>query len=192
MYSILALDPGSKNFAWSYVADSCWQTGMLSIVTGKPEEIVTHFRPQLTALLERFRPDEVVIERFMTRQRSSLNNEIINVLIGAVLSTCIDYGILTTAITSSVWKSKFRRDAGCPSNDVKLKGKSDHECDAVGMAAFKLDDPILRSLLAVSALLTSVERVHRTRKQWMLAKEVKQLWNVSHVKSLISRMVEQP
>lgn len=159
---VLGLDPGASNFAWATLtSERLFDTGMLALSGEDLMNRIEHFRLEFVALLASKQPDAVVIERFMTRTSASFNNEVINLFIGVVVSECLQYKIKVHMVTSSAWKRRFTGLTGMSSSSILLGNRTPHECDALSMAAYEIDDVLFRTIMAVTAVLREWRKMHR-------------------------------
>ena len=159
---VLTFDPGTRNFAWCVFDGLTFQTGVLSLVKGPPEEVAAALREQILDLVIEHNPDLIAIERYMTRQFGNVQNEIINVAIGVTLTIGLSFSIPVRTITAASWKTSFRRKYGVSSDLVSIEGLAEHECDALGIAAYVTGDVALSVYLGVVAAVSFLEKITST------------------------------
>jgi hypothetical protein len=136
--NVLAFDPGTKNFGWAYKTEKYFITGMVSPTEGR---------------------------RYMVRGFGTMQHELVNNLIGAIICACRAFEVPVVSLTPSTWKTAFKRQFGVSTDDIKLKGRTDHECDALGMCCHTVKDDLVKVMLACSALHTMFKREHRKRNR---------------------------
>ena len=109
---IIALDPGSKNFAVAVmdgrkVLETCYLTTIKSLKWDDFEEEAKGFRKRWFDLLQKYEPDCVLAERFMARPggNGGAVGEYINVMIGILSTVNASKGIPTHLVTSAQWKN---------------------------------------------------------------------------------------
>lgn len=154
--SILALDPGTKNFAWSFIrltgrtvsvpASGMFPKDVLNAVSVDVlDDWTTVFLGMLGKLPER--PDAVVWERYQTRKVGSKNNETINLGLGVVHACCMRDGLkVLDPVMPATWKNAWNRAFGtskeAPWQDYAkgLLGRSTvHQRDSVGLGVYTID-----------------------------------------------------
>lgn len=147
---VLAMDPGSKNFAWAVVSRETGmplKTGMLPVDLNRIDTIDIQGSVQVLAGMlgdNRDLCDTVVWERYQTRGKASINNESVNLVIGAMASAAVamDYR-LGSAVMPSYWKGWWHRTMPDAGKDPWLdffseavpgaKAKTVHMKDACGI-----------------------------------------------------------
>lgn len=153
---ILSFDPGKVNFAWALSKNTAkkyvvLKYGMLAHpIQNANIDSIRDFSKEITLLIESLpETTHVVIERFQTRPRGGKRGgllEYCNLMIGIVLyisAVCFEHD--THAVTASTWKSHMKRYYGDNVMEnwfwatEKYKTMTEHEADAVGMCAWKLD-----------------------------------------------------
>lgn len=153
---VLAFDPGKVNFAWAYSKHSgqkytVLKYGMLKHpVQNAGIDSIRDFSEEITQLIQSL-PEisYIVVERFQTRPRGGKRGgllEYCNLMIGIVMYiSAVANSISTYAVTASTWKSHMKRYYGDNVMEnwmwatEKFKNMTEHEADAVGMTAWKLD-----------------------------------------------------
>ena len=113
---VLAMDPGSKNFAWAVIDRKTGmpvKTGMLEVDLGKIDVIDLQGSMQVIAGMLgdlQHECDTVVWERYQTRGKASMNNESVNLVIGGMVSMAMTMGYkLGNAVMPSYWKGWWHR-----------------------------------------------------------------------------------
>jgi hypothetical protein len=117
---ILAFDPGKKNFAYALIEDErCRDHGMLPTVStlnsvrygDELRAFVRAIDQQLARLTDR---DFVWLERMQHRPMMGGGAvvEIINVMIGALLTRAVERGIRAYPVAATTWKSHMMRRHG--------------------------------------------------------------------------------
>lgn len=162
---LLALDPGSRNFAWALVDSTrgLVDHGMLpvelrSIKAAEIRDftyIVNEFLHQ-----KRDQADQIIWERYQTRSRASLNNETINVAIGLLGSQALQHGLeIQDPVMPATWKNAYNRstDESRPASKdpwIEMfeplipgpKTRMVHRRDAAGLGWWCLSKMLDRSL----------------------------------------------
>lgn len=117
MVNILALDPGSVNFAWSiitYRPDGKYKITAAGMIQNVINDLKIGMLPkgwlfhaEMEALVKRFNIQEIVVERFMSR--GSFGG-------GGMEAICLELGIVLMVaekefmmLTSASWKNAFNR-----------------------------------------------------------------------------------
>lgn len=111
---------------------------------------VRNFSSEITHLIQAFpETTHIVVERFQTRPRGGKRGgllEYCNLMIGIVMYiSAINWDLPTHAVTASTWKSHMKRHYGDNVmenwmwNTHKFRNMTEHEADAVGMTAWKMD-----------------------------------------------------
>lgn len=143
--SILAFDPGTKNFAYAWIknckvaAGGMFEHTIRSITKKDLVEFTTTFSTQLDLLLDSTRPDVIVIERFMVRAFGTKLIELISLMIGIIAQKCYDRAIQFELLTSSQWKLSSKKLFEL--KDLYKEGKQKynlppHPIDAMCMARY--------------------------------------------------------
>lgn len=114
---VLALDPGTNNFAWSVVRKNkvlaCgFVEKTVSDLTDKQFEAqLKAFIKEIRKLIRDYKPDMVAAERYMVRGRwFGASCEKINIMLGALGLICLSKGIKVQIISSALWKNRTQRD----------------------------------------------------------------------------------
>lgn len=155
-YFVLAFDPGKVNFAWAVSSNSrnryvVRDYGMLvSPMRDANISSVLAFSQEITqVIISHPEVNQIVIERFQTRPRGGKRGgllEYCNLMIGIVLYiSAHEFKLDTVAVTASTWKTHMKRHYGDNVMEnwmwatEKFKKMTEHEADAVGMTAWRLD-----------------------------------------------------
>jgi Holliday junction resolvasome RuvABC endonuclease subunit len=140
---ILSLDPGKINFGFAVIQyDTSTELLLAGRFGSSIEDLTTNVECQVSSLarriedkIERFKPDKITCERYMTRLRADLNNEVVNIAIGVVLAIGRAHKIPVELVGAGTWKNYMQRTYGnndmC---DIFAHAYSDHASDAVGIA----------------------------------------------------------
>lgn len=154
--TLLALDPGTTNFAWSLIrltgkAVSVLETGMFpkdvlrEVTTDSLDDWTVVFFGLLGKLSAR--PDFVVWERYQTRKTGSKNNETINLGLGIVHACCVREGLIVLDPTMpATWKNAWNKAHGtnkqAPWQEIAralCSGKTTvHQRDSIGLGIHTL------------------------------------------------------
>jgi hypothetical protein len=139
---ILSMDPGTANFAWS-VIEVCKPFKPTVLASGMIEYPVKSmsdgimpsldmFRAEVSEIMDEFEISHVAMERYMTRGLKGATIELVNVMIGAVLSIgYLDFKIKDAwVIPAAQWKNEFNR-RGCLEEFYKTVECVVHQVDAV-------------------------------------------------------------
>lgn len=153
-FTVLGLDPGSKNFAYSKIKAIPYQganpkdrtlkievleTGILKYTVSSTRTAKSELLPFLSEvghLIENptSKCNAIGIEQYQTRGVGNKLIEIVNIMIGALMASYIsfDIGIFTAAAWKVSAKKKFDLDA-----EYKKITCTPHELDATYIAIFK-------------------------------------------------------
>jgi hypothetical protein len=130
------MDPGSKNFAWAFrkegkLITAGWLKAMPTVY--EDEEFINHYLELLTKL----KPDFVILERFMVRDRGqSVLAEIINQMIGRICVLSRAFGRDVLQVTAAQWKVYMEKNKGKDSTGLFPELPSIHQQDAAAMALY--------------------------------------------------------
>ena len=141
------MDPGRKNFAWSFRVGDDYQLGWIEPVVNVTED--TAFCNDFIELLVKFEPDFVILERFMVRGGGqSMLAETLNQMIGRMaILTRVYAGLEMVQITSASWKNWWRRNHGEEGwHKVFAEVPSVHQRDALGISKYLEDHWITKNL----------------------------------------------
>lgn len=134
---ILAMDPGRKNFAWAVRKGTVEQVGWIEPIVDVTDDLA--FCNDYIELLIRFKPDFVVLERFMVRRGGqSMLAESLNQMIGRlVILTRIYAGVELIQVTSASWKNWWRKNRGEEAwHEQYAHVSSIHQRDACGISEY--------------------------------------------------------
>jgi Holliday junction resolvasome RuvABC endonuclease subunit len=147
---VLALDPGKVNFGFAVVRKKPSKKAT-NLVCGRLgssiDDIVCKLEDQVAALvrrieekIDRFKPDIIICERYMTRRVSGMNNELVNLAIGIVLGVAHQRKISIHLVCAATWKNYMQRAyQNNYMGEVLAHSYSDHASDAIGMSVWYLD-----------------------------------------------------
>lgn len=113
--SILAMDPGTKNFAFAWVKDAnVCAAGILSqaiqsIKLDRLGSSSSNFMEEIERLIDQTKPDIIVIERFMVRAFGTKLIELISFMLGVIAIICKERGIALRLITPAQWKTAAKK-----------------------------------------------------------------------------------
>jgi len=144
---IIALDPGSKNFAVAVMDDrkvleTLYLKTIRSLRWDDFEAESKGFRTRWFDLLKKYEPDCVLAERFMARPGSNgkMVGEYINIMLGIISTVNASKGIPTHLVTPSQWKNYLNNRYGkVTSMKEHFPHLSVHESDALGIAVYALE-----------------------------------------------------
>lgn len=126
MTTILGIDPGTTNFAYAVLTGprAVKATGLVQPYkkAGDVEQMRTIVKT-LTRVVRAFKPDLVVIERFMFRGGGSVAAECMNHAIGFTVLTMERLKIPWRMIPAAQWKNYGTKEWGYE-NDAKSKGRA--------------------------------------------------------------------
>lgn len=145
--TILALDPGVQNFGWAVLRTTgahkfeVVATGMLkntlrslNVDLNTQAEI---FLGDLDNLLDIYEPTGIAVERFMSRGMKGTTIELVNVMIGMVLSkAAVKSRRKFIMIPASQWKNEINRNSSLDSLYAAAPTCTPHQMDAVGIALY--------------------------------------------------------
>jgi Holliday junction resolvasome RuvABC endonuclease subunit len=145
---VLALDPGKINFGFAVLDNRdgidlllCGRLG--SSITDVAKDVMTEAKileRRIQDKIDRFSPDTIICERYMSRGKNSFNNEVVNIAIGVILSIALKNDIPIQLIGSMTWKNHMQHHYG--NNEMGsmfAKAYSDHASDAIGMGVWYFD-----------------------------------------------------
>jgi len=130
------MDPGKVNFAWVYWLNGVREHGWVTPIKDVNND--AEFLNCIVELLTKFRPDYVVLERFMVRNRGqSIHAESINQMIGRICALSrTHHGVDTIQLTASQWKTWWLKQKKQNWEDVYSELDSVHQRDAAGIAHY--------------------------------------------------------
>ena len=113
MYS-LGIDPGIKNSAYAVIKDK--ELYIVRMLDNPVDTINTSVEPKLfmwemTKIIQQFKPEHIVTERFMARGARSQNQvELVSTMNGIIYAIAGGYyHTKFKFITASTWKNKFNK-----------------------------------------------------------------------------------
>ena len=129
----VGVDPGKQNFAVVALDDRgvaffahMLQHTIKSMSMHCAEQRVL-YRRAIRGVLRRLRPGELIVESYNMRGFGSVNNELINLMIGGLMSECDHLGITEHATMASSWKLEVGRYYAAtdyvPHADAKKRAK---------------------------------------------------------------------
>lgn len=145
--SILGLDPGLRNFAICHVKEGDVQFASYLIHTidelkgASLQKKVNDYMMEFRGILDYTEPDVVVVERFMARRFSAKIIELVALMIGVLIVLCAERDIRLDIISSSQWKTPFKRLGSLESLYATGKekyGLEPHVIDAMCMARYAM------------------------------------------------------
>ena len=147
---ILALDPGKVNFGFAVIRKKaskkatnlvCGRLGSsIDSVTCQLEDQVAALTRRIEEKISRFKPDKIICERYMTRRRSGMNNELVNLAIGVVLEVARRNSVSIDLVGAATWKNYMQHTyQNNYMGEVFGHTFSDHASDALGMGIWYLD-----------------------------------------------------
>lgn len=134
---VLGFDPGIENFAWCFYDGAPREWGW--VPAARVNENDWPFLDTIAEVLHRFHPDVVVIERFVFRDKESVNSEHINHLIGKLDLIARMRGVDTVLPMPSHWKVKLgTKDyaSGAKGLFPDVTFDAVHQADAAGLARY--------------------------------------------------------
>lgn len=142
--TILALDPGVNNFGWAVLQENKAQdfevlaTGMIqNTIRDLKFDIRTQtesFRNELQKCAYPFKINAVAIERFMSRGHGGTTIEVVNQMIGIVISHYLSKKLLI--IPASQWKNEFNRNSNLEKFYAAAPTCTVHQLDAIGIGLY--------------------------------------------------------
>lgn len=169
---VLSMDPGSSNMGiavteYSYKHQSArvlCNAVMQSPVKGLARDLRKsrdRFLEELHLWVDLYKPDAMIIERYMARGIRGSTGEEINIMIGAAITEFKD--IPTLLVSAATWKNDFRRqfpdDRDCLKRLYKVCRTTPHQLDAVlqGLYLLKKGLHLDRINYSIPSLLQQVE-----------------------------------
>lgn len=144
--NILAWDPGVKNFAFCHWIGEVKEVGWVRPLVDVNNDV--DFVNDIIELLTRIKPDYVVLERFMVRNRGqSIFAEKINQELGriAVLARMVS-GLDLIQLTAAQWKTWWLKTKKQNWEEVYSDVESVHQRDACGIALYASEEWIPKHL----------------------------------------------
>lgn len=141
--TVIGMDPGTHNFAFTVIQ---YKDGKRRLIdAGMIQNTIlnlTHplyrreqrlFLEEIDALLNKYRPDLVIMERFQNRGRTGKTIECVNVMIGLISIKMLEKRFLL--VVASQWKNQFNRQSPIPLKVLysvikKATGCPNHVVDA--------------------------------------------------------------
>ncbi len=148
---ILAIDPGEKNYAYSYIniIDYTFKTGTLkntvrNLKKDKTQLFLTLYVEELSKIIQKINLNEkdiVIVERWTPRgARQGTMAETINIMIGSLftLISC-DFEL----VSASTWKNWFNRNYKTKDQQIwdliQNPTLTDHQADTIGISAWYME-----------------------------------------------------
>ncbi len=134
---VLGFDPGIENFAWCFYDGAPREWGW--VPGARVNENDWAFLNTIAEVLDHYKPDVIVIERFVFRDKESVNSEHINHLIGKLDLIARLRGIDTVMPMPSHWKVKLgTKDyaSGAKGLFPDVTFEAVHQADAAGLARY--------------------------------------------------------
>lgn len=173
--TILSMDPGTNNYAWSVINVSrpfeveVLASGMIkntvNSLVGNVAQNADEFRTEVDALLKEFDPDFFIAERYMSRGHGGTTIELVNIMIGIVISMWTKNADRLKLIPAAQWKNEWNKH----SNLVEFYSKVSctvHQIDAIGIgiygAAFWMDEVPFNSIAELEPRL--VQQIEKTSR----------------------------
>ena len=130
------MDPGKVNFAWVHWCDRVLEAGWLRTMPDVNND--AEFNNDFIELVRRVKPDYVVLERFMVRNRGqSVHAESINQMIGRIaILTKAHGGRDLIQLTAAQWKNWWNKQKKQNWEEVFSSLSSVHQRDAAGIAQY--------------------------------------------------------
>lgn len=161
VHTTIGFDPGSKNFGvsatrmkWAkkdnklidieYIYTGKLHYPIQSLKTEVVQENLAKFLQEIRDLVNKYKPDEIVIERFQIRGKASafLGTiiELVNVMIGSVLTIAYSKGLVVTLLLAVTWKSAVNRaKLDFKKHLYPINRKNNHVIDAALMTLYTTD-----------------------------------------------------
>lgn len=156
--SVLAMDPGKRDFACCYVVGGkikkmkMFHHTIYDLKERVYTQLAADFQKEFDKLVRGFgKVDAIVVERFTARPGKSGGavSESINIMIGFMTAWCLVNNVKIVLVQASTWKNRMKRRLGLDTQAerygryVTKTGKlwpiADHEFDAVGIAQWYLE-----------------------------------------------------
>jgi hypothetical protein len=142
------MDPGRKNFAWALRKGSQVQkVGWIKPIVNVTND--AEFVNDCIELLSRYKPDFVVLERFMIRGSGgqSMIAETLNQMIGRlVILTRMFAGVELIQVTPAQWKNWWTKGKGADWHADYALIESIHQRDAAAISEYLEDHWITKNL----------------------------------------------
>ena len=139
---VLSFDPGVENFAWSCVEVhrpfkvSVLGCGMMRntvrTLTRNVRQQIVLYVEELSELLDRFNPTEVIAERYMSRGNGGDTIELVNIMLGALATKHKSI----TYIPASQWKNAWNREGNLEEFYATTDAVA-HEIDATAIGMYR-------------------------------------------------------
>lgn len=150
----LALDCSTKRTGWAvYDDDNNLQYGAIAISSNDVEKRITHMRDEIKKLLEKYQPDNIIMEEIIQDNYNNRTSKVLSWLQGVIDIMVYEYNkdIKIEFIGASSWRSKLglqgkaiRRDEQKEIDiayankhyNLALAGTQDDEADALCLLAY--------------------------------------------------------
>lgn len=144
---VLGVDPGLRHTGWAVVKDSGQAAARGTLIPPghgriQPHEVLEYVLPRLTDVIERFRPDIVVVEQVTWYGRGRRITLPLAHVAGAIAGMCVGLGLPVYLLLAN------QKTFTC-----QKRGWSEHEKDA-----FVLATEVQRYINALAAGDTSIRR----------------------------------
>lgn len=175
---ILAMDPGTSNYAWSVLEverpfkAKLVATGMiqntLKTLTQNLKESGKAFYDEVQSIKEQFGVDHIILERFQARGMKGTTIELVNVMIGIIMGTWKKSYRSFKLITAAQWKNEWNRNGDLKAFYEKVSCTV-HQADSIGIglygAAFWFDEKPFETLKKLeNQLIRQVKKYDMAKK----------------------------
>jgi len=140
----MGFDMGAKNLAWAvykkkknFIHSSGMFLNPINDLTKSFDIQLQKFTKEFQRLLVKYRPKEIIAERFLTRGFMGNLIEKIGIMLGVMAATAKSLGIKFTLVVPSAWKNSLNRVINKKLPDIyKLFKKHIHRIDAIFMSYY--------------------------------------------------------
>lgn len=110
-FTVLSLDPGCVNFAYTVTIDhKVVKSGMLkNPMNSITEESIAAFRTEFLYIIDTYKPQVLIAERFLIRRFLTKLAEFVGIMIGIITEMCSLRKIKLKLITSATWKLSIKK-----------------------------------------------------------------------------------
>lgn len=173
---VLGIDPGKTNMGVSIIGslpDDQLVVLANAMMTNPLSELSHNFRTNLEVFLSEidrwvrlYKPDGIILERFMTRGTMGTTIEVVGIMIGAIAAR---YELPIKIISAATWKNEFRRrftniNGIELAEYYKVAGITPHALDSVLIGCYGMEQGLQKHMkYKPKQIIRSAEKTSRTR-----------------------------
>ena len=153
--SVLALDPGSRNFGWCWIKSATVKRGgilpktIYEIKGGSIDKVYAEFIEGMIKLLDETKPDIIVAERFVVRGFGANLAELVSYMLAFFCYEAYKRSITFELLTAAQWKTALTKITDLPKFYDMGKAKyklPPHPIDAMCMGRFIMNNKSFEKL----------------------------------------------